>query len=250
MLGATRINPNNGEILWGLKGRASDPAVISQDKVILWNYNPGGGELGHFIYCVDSSSGTTLWSYDVSSLMYQPIIYGEQVLFGAFDGNFYALHLSSGDLAWKTLVTNQNNQTKIVGNEGRDLAPIVSSIPIETKNGIGVWSFVFIQNGWGGVIEYVGTVSGIDVANGRLLWTKPIENNASISSSNLLLPTSLGLALLNDYAFLTMGSDFYIINIQTGSIFEEKNFDHHLLEPTATEDRVFIAEELHLTVYR
>jgi len=251
MSSATRVNPNNGEILWGISGSASDPAVGSEDKIILWNYNPfGGRELGQFILCVDASSGATLWSYDVSSSMYQPVVYNELVLFGAYDGNFYALDLSDGALAWKTRVTNQDNQTRIVGNDGRDLTPVVSPIQIETEKGIAVWSFAFIQNGWGGVIEYVGTVCGIDTANGQLLWTKPITNNASISGSNLLFPNSLGLALLNDHTFLTVGSDFYIISTQTGSIVEEKNYDHHLLEPTATTDTVFVVEELHLVAYR
>lgn len=199
--------------------------------------------------CLDAARNT-LWSYDVSLAMYQPIIYNELVLFGAYDGNFYALQESNGDLVWKRFVTNQNNQTKIVGNEGRDLTPVVSPIQIVTAKNVAVWSFAFIQNGWGGVIEYTGTLCGLDVATGNLLWSKQIENNASISASNLLRPTSLGLVLLNDYAFLTVGSDFYIINTQTGNIFKEKNYDHHLLEPTATNDMVFVAEELHLTAYR
>jgi len=250
MSGATRINPNNGEILWGLQGSASDPAVITQEKIILWNYNPAGGqELGTSILCIDTS-GAILWSYDVSSPMYQPKVFNELVLFGAYDGNFYALQTSNGDLAWKILVTNQANQTKIVGNEGRDLTPVVSPIQIETKKNTAVWSFAFIQNYWGGVVEYVGTVCGIDAVNGNLLWKIPIENNASISASNLLYPISQGLALLNDYAFLTVGSDFYIINTQTGNIFEEKNFEHFLLQPTASKDMVFLAEELAFTAYK
>ena len=47
-----------------------------------------------------------------------------------------------------------------------------------------------------------------------------------------------------------IGFFFYIIDMQTGSVFEEKNYDHHLLGPTATKELVFVAEELHFTTYR
>jgi outer membrane protein assembly factor BamB len=251
MSGATRRNPNNGEILWGKSGSSSDPAVPIHDKIILWNYNPDGGlELGQLILCIDASSGATIWSYDVSSPMYQPKVYNGLVLFGAYDGNFYGLQLDDGSLAWKTHVTNQNNRAKIVGNDGRDLTPVVSPIEIVAAKNVAVWSFAFIQNGWGGVIEYTGTICGLDATTGNLLWSNRIENNASISSSNLLHPTSLSLVLLNDYAFLTIGSDLYIVDTLAGTIFDEKKYDHYLLEPTTTSDMVFVAEELHLKAYR
>ena len=93
----------------------------------------------------------------------------------------------NGDLAWRTLVINQNNQTKIVGNEGRDSASLVSPIQLE-KKGIGVWSFASIQNGLAGVIEYVGTVCRIDPENEQLLWKKPIENKLQYPVAILFNP--------------------------------------------------------------
>lgn len=251
--GYSRVDPDNGELIWRMSGRFDGPMEVNQDKILLWNYNPDNFlDLGHFMLCIDPDSMDTFWRFDVSSPMYQPTIYNDLVLFGAYDGYFYALDLSNGDLVWKTFVTNQNNQTKLMSNEGfhYPLTPVVSPIQINLEKEIGVWSFAFIQNGWGGVIEYVGNICGIDVSNGDLLWTKPIENNASISSSNLLRPTSIGLVLLNGHTFLTVGSDFYIINCQTGNIVEGKNYDHHLLEPTATNGMVLVAEELNLTVYQ
>jgi outer membrane protein assembly factor BamB len=133
--GNGRVNPNNGEIIWSVSGSFSDPAIVSHDKVIFWNYNPaelGYLDLGEFIFCVDASSGDTLWSYNVSSPMFRPTIYNELVLFVGYDSYFYALNLTNGDLAWKTLAINQN-QTKIIGDEGQDLTPVVSPIQIETK---------------------------------------------------------------------------------------------------------------------
>ena len=38
--GTARINLNNGTTLWSVTGAASDPAVVAQGRVILWNYNP------------------------------------------------------------------------------------------------------------------------------------------------------------------------------------------------------------------
>lgn len=249
--GYSRVNPNDGEPIWSMDGRFDGPLQLEKDKILLWNYNPDSFlDLGSLILLVDGGSGNELWSYDVSSVMYPPVVRNDLVLFGAYDGNFYALDLFEGDLVWKTLVNNQNNQSEIIGNEGRTLSPIVSSIQIDNETETGVWSFAFIQNGWGGVIEYVGTVCSINTKDGSLLWSKAISNNASISGANVLHPYSIGSAPLGDYVFLTIGSDFIVFNRQTGAIFEEKKFDHHLLEPTATSDMVFVAEELNLVAYK
>lgn len=249
--GYSRVNPDDGEIIWRLDGGFDGPLELDQDKLILWNYNPNEFlELGHYIIYLDGNSKDVIWSFNVSSPMYSPVVHNDIVLFGAYDGYFYALDLFSGALVWKTFVTDQNNQSTIVGNEGRDLTPIASSIQIDNRTNTGVWSFAFIQNGWGGVIEYVGTACALNINNGNLLWSKPITNNASISGSNLLFPHSIGSALLGDYIFLTVGSDFYIFNHQNGTIIEEKNFDHHLLEPLAKDNRVFVAEELHFVAYK
>ena len=143
--------------------------------------------------------------------------------------------LYTGDLVWKTLVTTQSNRTKIIGNEGVNfpLTPAASPVQINKDKEIGVWSFAFIQNGWGGVSEYTGNICGINITKGKLMWTKILFNNASISSGNPLRPT-ISSVLLKDNAFLTISSDLYIFNSEDGIIFEEKKFDHNLLKPTST----------------
>jgi outer membrane protein assembly factor BamB len=250
---STRVNPNNGEKIWSMNGKSSEPAVVSQDKVVFWNFNPDSiFDLGQFILCVDASSGDVLWRYNVSSLVFQPTIYNELVLFGAHDGYFYALNFSNGDLVWKTSAIEQNH-AKI--EEGQKLTPVVSPIQIDTNKDSAIWSFMFLEDILNGVveyniIEYTGTLCEIELANGQLLWTKPLIDNATISSGTLLRATPLGLTMLDNYAFLTVRSNFYIINTQKGNIFLEKKFEHNLLAPTVTNDMVFVAEELNLSAYQ
>ena len=250
---STRVNPNNGEKIWSMNGKSSEPAIISEDKVVLWNFNSDSVfDLGQFILCVDASSGDVLWRYNVSSLVFKPIIYNKLVLFGAYDGYFYALNFSNGDLLWKTSVIDKNH-AKI--EESKELTPVASPIQIDVNKDRAIWGFMFLEDVLTGVVEYhkveyTGTLCEIEFTNGQLSWTKPLSDNATISSSTLLRPTLLGLATLDNYAFLTVRTNFYIINTQTGNIFLEKKFEHNLLTPTATNDMVFVAEELNLTAYQ
>jgi outer membrane protein assembly factor BamB len=242
------FNPNNGSIIWQVNGDASDPTIIVQDKVILWNYNPNGSaDDGQVMLCVNASTGETIWHFDVNSKMYQPREYNGLVLFGAYDGNFYALHLSDGSIAWKAKVTTQNGQESLPGQDANyPLAPVVSLVQINQQNNKAFWAFTFTQNGWGGTDQYVGMICSLDLTSGHVLWVTSIAQNVSISSSGGQPVTELGLALINDKVFLTSGSDLLVLGQSTGIIEETQHFDHYVLGPVVGDMQVFVAGDLSL----
>ncbi len=106
--GTSRINLNNGSTLWRVGGWHTEPPVISQGQVILWNYDAFERDVGQNVLSVNASSGDTLWSFDAGASIFQPTVYNGLLLFGASDGNFYALHMTNGTVAWKTHVDTQN----------------------------------------------------------------------------------------------------------------------------------------------
>ncbi len=248
----TRFNPNNGSVIWQVGGDASDPAVIAEDKVILWNYNPNGlTDNGQAVVCVNASTGKIIWQFDVESKMYQPTEYNGLVLFGAYDGNFYALQLSDGTVAWKTKITDQNGlESKPSGLENYPLTPAVSLVQIDELNDKAYWAFTFAQIGWGGKNQYSGVVCSLDLASGHVSWKTPISQDTSISSSGNMPSTQLGLIFLNNKVFLTSGSDLLIFNQLTGHLLGTSHFEHYVLAPIAGVNQVFVAGDLDLFSFK
>jgi outer membrane protein assembly factor BamB len=247
----TRLNPNNGSMVWRVSGDASDPAIIAEDSVILWNYNPNGSAVEREIMlCVNPASGETIWRFDVGSQMYQPVEHEGLVLFGAYDGNFYALRLSDGTMAWKTQVTDQNSKATLPSQDvNYPLTPVVSLVYVDEQSNSVFWAFTFAQNGWGGTDQYEGVICNLELTSGHILWKTPIAQNISISSS--VGPSRiLGLTLVNNKVFLTPGSDLLIINQSTGAIEATQHFDHYVLAPIAGAEQVFVAGDLNLFAYR
>ncbi len=244
-----RFNPNNGSIIWQAAGDASDPALIAQDKVILWNYNSdGSSDEGQTILCVDKLSGETLWKFDVGSKLYQPTEYNGLVLFGAYDGNFYALNLFDGSLAWKTEVTDQNGKATMPWQDVHyPLTPSTALVEIDNKTNRAFWAFAFAQTGWGGVDDYSGIACALDLANGHIVWKTPISKNTSTEGGSV---NQFGLCLFNGKEFLTTGSDLWVFNEVTGGVDSAEHFDHYVLNPVAGLNQVFIAGDLKLSAHK
>lgn len=244
----TRFNSNNGSIMWRLSGDASDPALITQDKVILWNYNTNGSsDEGQVMLCVNALTGDTIWRFDIGSKMYQPTEYNGLVLFGAYDGFFYALNLSDGSVAWKTKVTDQNgNATMPWQDIHYPLTPSTSLVQIDNRTNRIFWAFAFAQTGWGSVDQYSGVVCSLDLASGHLAWTTSISKNASTEGGSA---NQFGLTVINGKVYLTTGSDLWVFDQTTGGTRGTQHFDHYVLSPIVGGNHVFIAGDLNLSAY-
>lgn len=245
----TRFNPNNGSIIWRINGDASDPVVIVQDRIILWNYNPDGiTDEGKIMLCVNASTGKIIWRFDVNSKMYQPTEYNGLVLFGAYDGNFYALNLSDGSVAWKTQATDQNGKATVPWQDVHyPLTPSTSLVQIDNQTNRAFWAFAFAQTGWGSVDEYSGVICSLDLANGHVVWKTPISQNTSTEGGAV---KQFGLIVLNGRVYLTTGSDFWVFDQSTGGVQRMEHFDHYVLSPVAGDRQVFLAGDLHLSSYK
>jgi outer membrane protein assembly factor BamB len=243
-----RFNPNNGSIMWQVSGDASDPAIILQDRVILWNYNPdGSADEGKTLLCVNASTGQTIWQFNVNSRMYQPTEYNGVVLFGAYDGNFYALNLSDGSVAWKTKVTDQNDKATMPWQDIHyPLTPSTSLVQIDNQTNRAFWAFAFAQNGWGSVDVYSGVVCCLDLTNGHVAWKTPISQNTSTEGGSV---NQFGLTVLNGRVYLTTGSDLWVFDQSTGSVQRTEHFDHYVLSPVAGYSQVLLAGDLNLSSY-
>jgi outer membrane protein assembly factor BamB len=77
--GVYRIDPDKGTPLWSVEGSLYQEPLTYQNMVILPNYAQKAyvPEQAHSVIAVTISSGVKLWSYDVGSPIFKPVIYGD-----------------------------------------------------------------------------------------------------------------------------------------------------------------------------
>jgi outer membrane protein assembly factor BamB len=238
--GVYRIDPDKGTPLWSVEGSLYQEPLVYQNLVILPNYAQKAyvPEQAHSVIAVTISSGVKIWSYDVGSPIFKPVIYGDQLLFAAQNGNFYALNLSNGTLSWKTRLANS-----IPSDAG------VSSIAIDEEKQEVYWAYgVTQQNSTGNYVTYEGTLYRLNLVNGQNLIKSDIRGTAAAPFFTKNNPT-IGLALLRNTAYLTAQTDLWRFNKMTLSVLSTEHFDHTLLQPIAAYDRVYVTADLYAVAY-
>ena len=166
---------NTGDIKWKYKlpysGTVSE---VYQDVICIGS--------GNTCYCVNINDRETLWKFETSGkITAPPRIEKNSVYFGSWDGNVYALDLSTGYLKW-TFKTGWGIDTKpevanglvFVGSNDNNF------YALDEKNGDLVWFFTCksaIHSSPVAFGEYVffgsddGRVYALDKSNGELAWT-------------------------------------------------------------------------------
>ena len=134
----------------------TDAAVLGSPKIFRNMIFIGGSD--HRFRALDGNSGTLLWSFDSlqGPVVSTPVFNNETVIFGAWDGNLYALNKLDGKLKWKW-----NNGSVI-----RHYAPAACSPVI-------VDSVVY-------VVAPDRYISAIDFGSGKTLWR---NNDAAVRES-------------------------------------------------------------------
>jgi outer membrane protein assembly factor BamB len=239
-----RVNPENGSALWYAPGVSSSPPLYYNGQIILWNEGstyPGGQN----VISVNASSGTVLWNFDVGFSIYQPTISDGLLLFGATDGNFYALNLSDGNLAWKTHVDAKEYMARENLTQANfTSAAAASPVQVNTQNKTAFWGFAITQsgiNGQNGNNQYVGSLCGLNLTSGQILWSCIIGNSGDAGS--------VGLAGARNVLYLTTGTDLWRIDESTGAILGTTQFYHYVLPPVETDNNVAVAADLYLITY-
>jgi len=250
--GNSRFNPNNGSFYWHLEGSHSPHLVIDQKQVIFWNYNPTNYDPGHFIINVNASNGDTLWNYDVGASVFQPTSINGLLLFGSTKGYFYALNITDGSLVWRTKVDTQNLLLNYdYDSAGGDNPLRASPVILDSQNQKAYWGFILTQ--FASFLddddpdESQGDLACLDINTGDIIWTEQFQSNSSVAQD--ALPDLVGLANLKNTLFFTANNHLWIFNKQTGNLTDDIIFDHYILPPVKTDDKVCIAADLFIFVY-
>jgi outer membrane protein assembly factor BamB len=244
-----RLDVNNGERLWGhWYSLPYGPSMVVDGKVVFWNYWSGSDQL-NMIHCVDAAFGRTLWDFEMGFAVYEPVVYGGLLVFGASDGYLYALDLDDGSLAWKIMVDVDG---WIGGNnlpaEAKSLsAPSASSIMVDDETGLGVWGFTVTQrqvDGVNGDNLYVGRFCTVDLSNGDIVGTTVVQNSSTLDDNEVVLAPG------ESALFLRTGMDLWTLDRATFNPTQIQHLETPIVGPVSSDGRVYIISNLHLSAYR
>lgn len=218
----------------GYSGNAVSVITTYQGQVIIQNSDQ--------ILSLNASSGDQLWSINIGASIYQPTANNSVLYFGASDGNFYALNLSNGTVMWKTRVDSQNLMSTVNGDN-----ITLTTYPIQVQNNQAYWSFgVTQQLGTSSANkhdQYIGTVCSLDLASGKLAWTRQIED------SGVFYGFLAGLVVNKDAVYLNENNALWVFGASNGNLARNQHYDHYVLTPVEANGEVFVASDLELTAY-
>ncbi len=250
-----RLDPESGEILWKAPGDTLCTSVdasptVYQGQVIGWNSTSTGQTT---LFSLNESTGVLLWTSQINASIYQPTAQNGLVLFGASDGNFYGLRVNDGTKAWQTHVDPQN----LIPVSSPENFLETSQVQVDDKLNNVLWSFAISQSYLNksqnqNVQGYNGTVCNLDLTTGHLRWAQTIEMNESASSQKFSLTTpALGLAQSGGNVYVTTSkrdwsNDLWTLNEATGKVLRTEHFEHYILPPIKSGDRVLVAGDLYL----
>jgi outer membrane protein assembly factor BamB len=236
--GVYRINPDTGTILWSISGFSNNQPLVYNDRIIFWNCNETGIDTGQTVISVDASTGDILWNIDLQTMIYQPIIYQDQLLFATTDGHFCALKLPEGSLFWKTRLTSN---------------PIFSealTVQIDSQAQKLFWGYItaIAYNGKTNNYQYIGNLYSLDLTEGTVIWKNSFNAGISFYPSTPHWQTEI--AVLNNAVFLSTGVDLWAFNKLTGMKFGlVEQFEHYLLPIVSEQDKLFVVADLNIIVY-
>ncbi|MFC1486544.1 PQQ-binding-like beta-propeller repeat protein [Thermoproteota archaeon] len=210
-----------------------DVLAVTEEKVII-RFSIKDESFVNFFLCLDSTNGEELWSIDVGTSIYDPIVYDNLLLFGTGDGYFYAVGLADGTIAWTTKVDTQNLFSIGVYSS--------SPIQIDSDNQRLFWSYAVEENESS---NYSGALISLDFVNGKVMWMTQTNS----SCGGLAFNNHTELLFLTTYRFAT-DVGLYIFNTSTGDIIDsQQQYDHYILPPVVHGKETYVAADLWVTTY-
>jgi outer membrane protein assembly factor BamB len=219
----------------GYSGNTVSVIAMYQGQVVIQNSNQ--------ILSFNDTTGDQLWSINLNASTYHPTASKGTLFFGASDGNFYALNLSDGAIQWKTKVDNQN-LIPTINNDNITL----TTYPIQIQNSQVYWSFGATHqlgtNSENKHDTYAGTVCSLNLATGSVVWSRQMEDSGQLYSP------PVGLVVNKDTLYLTENMRLWVFNALSGALVKNSQFDHYVLPPVTSDDKVIVASDLELTAYK
>lgn len=160
--------------------------LITDDLILIGtDYNCAPDGIGH-VYAFERSTGKVRWKYQTTSVPTDILRVGQNVYFGSFQDNWYALNLQDGKLLWK-FSTGESNES---------CEPIKSPVADDR--------YLYLTG-------LDGIVYSLEGTSGRVVWKRKLP----------AVP-STGLALKDKTLFVGVSNNrIYRLHAETGTTVAE-----------------------------
>jgi eukaryotic-like serine/threonine-protein kinase len=183
------FNKATGEIRWSYDIRKDGKQtsfhgnpLITEDLILIgtdYSCHPEG--VGH-VYAFERNTGAVRWKYQTTSVPTDIVRIGQNVYFGSFQDNWYALKLRTGEVVWRFSTGASNENCDPVKSPVAD----ASHLYLAGLDGI---------------------IYSLDPASGRVTWKRKLS-----------APPSTALALKDNTLFVgTNDNHLYRLNAETGT---------------------------------
>ncbi len=152
------------------------------------------------LVCLDKSTGTEIWAYLIPSPKDEVMIHsspaGDEnvVVFGADNGNVYAVNTQDGTLRWKAVTRKSIFSSPSISSGKVFISSLDSTLyALDLSSGVVVWkrplgSRIYSSQAIGNNRLYTTTTGGsvlaLDVLTGNIVWNVPM--NSVINATPLL----------------------------------------------------------------
>jgi outer membrane protein assembly factor BamB len=156
--------------------------LITDDLILIGtDYNCAPDGIGH-VYAFERSTGKVRWKYQTTSVPTDILRVGDNIYFGSFQDNWYALKLQTGELVWK-FSTGASNES---------CEPIKSPVANDR--------YLYL-------IGLDGIIYALDTASGHVAWKRKLPASPSTA-----------LALKDKVLFVGASNNrIYRLNAETGT---------------------------------
>jgi len=199
------FNADTGTIMWQYPLSVNSPPIVDNGHVFVWNYDNGS-----CVLCLDESSGLPAWKFDVGSTVFQPTVADGVLLFGASNGNFYALS-EDGTVKWRYESKHATSNYP------------VAAAPIVVGNKV--------------IVGYEAAYVSALTLDGQLVWRTPVSANVA------------SFAVDSNSLYVTSGTTLYSIKMDNGKIQWSQTFNYWALPPVYSDNKLYVAADLKVTAY-
>ncbi|MGB9959698.1 MAG: PQQ-binding-like beta-propeller repeat protein [Candidatus Bathyarchaeales archaeon] len=231
-----RLNPDDGSILWKTQDSMGNASIVGNEGFLnIYDYYRSQG-----IVCLNETDGSELWNYTISGRIFQPTIANGLVLFGASDGNFYALNVTDGSLKWKFEKGCKNPKGKFDFAAAKTAHGQVFMGWVDAQMELG-------ESVSGEYYKYEGCVYALNLSDGLPNWAINISNTAWGGST--IRTQSILFNVENRTLYVTTYADIYSLNAEKGTIQWMLHFDYWVLPPIPAYNKLFAAADLKIIAF-
>jgi len=219
------IDTTNGDILWDVFiGPGYVGPVIDNDRIYIGTSSHGYDPTNEYIYCINRSDGTVIWSRDIYGGIPESIQYDNDKIYFTSDV-IYALDKEDGAINWTYQMDAFSVTKPILKNNAFFTATSGGTMyKVDIDDGSSIWSVSLSDFSWDNSITadgkghiflalYAdGTINSYDEYTGELLWTYYLHDRSL--SFNAYYDNVLFISDMSGYV--------YALNSSTGILIWEK----------------------------